>query len=312
MYTYRTVIPEDYPDIARIRNSYRPEPVTAEVLKLYAERERQLSEHHLHLVAVTPSGEAAGEVVAVQDVESPPGEWFVTFGVAPEHRRRGAGRELYHRAEAFARERGARSIRAIVEGSQEEAFWFALEMGFKLERQRLEAVLHLPDWDGARFGKQVASVRASGIRIVSLPALSGEDLLHQVYDLEMETLEEAPFFSGFRPAYEIWAREHTSLWPGEQFCTVATDGERLVGVSIIYLPPASGGGARQGFTAVRRAYRGRGIAVALKLVNIKECKARGVDHIRTTTDPENQAVQVMNLRLGFRPVPGPRLVVKHF
>jgi len=312
MYTYRPVLEEDYPAIARIRNSHRPEPATAEMVKLITEREAPLCAHRLHLAAVGPLGETVGEVMAVQDGDSPPGEWYAVLGVLPEHRGLGVAAELYRRAEAFARERGARLMRLRVGGGQEAGYQFALKLGYTLERVRAEAVLYLQDWDGARFGKQIASVRASGIRLMSLPALTGEGLLHQIYDLEMETLEEAPYFTGHHPPYEIWAREHTNLEPGEQFCTLALDGEKLVGVSTIYLPLPPGRGARQGYTGVRRAYRGRGIALALKLINIKECKARGAELIRTNTDPELAAVQAMNAKLGFRTVPGPRMMVKRF
>lgn len=312
MYTYRPVQDQDYPAITRIRNTFRPDHVTTEMVKLYTERERSLCEHYFHMVAVAPSGEVVGEVVAGQDLESAPGEWFFTLGVLPEYRGRGVGSELYDRAETFVRECGAVQMRARVEGGQEDGCRFALRTGFTLERQRVESVLHLADWDGARFGKQVASVRASGIRMMSLPMIQGEGLLHQVYDLEMETMDDAPSFAGHRPAFELWVREHNSLWPGEQFCTLALDGERLVGLSTVYLPLTPGLGARQAYTAVRRSYRGRGIALALKLINIKECKARGVDHIRSTSDPDNLAVQVINTKLGFRQVPGPRVYIKRF
>ncbi|HWI60594.1 MAG TPA: GNAT family N-acetyltransferase [Symbiobacteriaceae bacterium] len=310
MYTYRPALEADYPAIAAIRNSYLHEPVTPELVRLFSERDRARSQHFLHLVAVADDGTVMGEAMMVADPESPSDEWFCALGVLPDHWGKGVGSELYRRAEEFAREGGARLIRQRIEGGHEDGFRFAVRLGFAVERERVESVLNLADWDGARFGKQVASVRATGIRLMSLPSLTG-DVLHQIYDLEMETLEETPFYSGHRPAYEVWAQEHTGMLPGEQFVTLALDGERLVGVSTIYFPESPGRGARQGYTAVRRAYRGRGIALALKLVNIKECKSRGVRHIRTQTDPDNGAVQAVNKKLGFREVPGPRILVKH-
>ncbi|GIV90722.1 MAG: hypothetical protein KatS3mg055_3240 [Chloroflexus sp.] len=54
-----------------------------------------------------------------------------------------------------------------------------------------------------------------------------------------------------------------------------------------------------GFTAVRRDYRGRGIALALKLHTIAYAKAMGVTGIRTDNDSTNQAMWHINQRLGF-------------
>ena len=310
MYTYRPAQEQDYAAIAAIRNSYLHDAVTPALVKLYTERDRFRCEQFIHLVAVLPDGTVMGEAMMVQDPESPPGEWFCALGVLPDHWGKGVGTELYRRVEEFARERGARLIRQRIEGGHEDGFRFALRMGFTLARERVESVLNLAEWDGARFGKQVASVRATGIRVMSLPSIIDEGLLHQIYELEMETLEEAPFFTGHRPAYERWAKEHTGLQPGEQFCTLAMDGDRLVGVSTVYFPESPGRGARQGYTAVLRSYRGRGIALTLKLINIKEAKARGALYIRTNSDPDAVAVHVVNQKLGFRDVPGPRVMVK--
>lgn len=55
-----------------------------------------------------------------------------------------------------------------------------------------------------------------------------------------------------------------------------------------------------GFTAVRRDYRGRGIALALKLCTIAYAGAQGLSGIRTDNDSTNLAMWHINERLGFR------------
>jgi GNAT superfamily N-acetyltransferase len=64
----------------------------------------------------------------------------------------------------------------------------------------------------------------------------------------------------------------------------AYDGDRMVGESSIGLPSVAGGAAYTMYTAVRRAYRGRGLALALKLFTIEETAKQGVRRMRTNND----------------------------
>lgn len=65
-------------------------------------------------------------------------------------------------------------------------------------------------------------------------------------------------------------------------------------------------GASQGFTAVRREYRGQGLAQANKVLVTEAAQKAGAPHIRTNTDEDNPAMLAVNAKLGFQRVPGPR------
>ena len=52
-------------------------------------------------------------------------------------------------------------------------------------------------------------------------------------------------------------------------------------------------------TGVLPAYRGRGIAMALKLATIAYAQARGSTEIRTWNEVQNTGMLVINDRLGF-------------
>ena len=56
-------------------------------------------------------------------------------------------------------------------------------------------------------------------------------------------------------------------------------------------------------TAVKRPFRGRGIATALKLVQIDRARAAGVEQLFTTNDEENIGMREVNKRLGYTPLP---------
>jgi GNAT superfamily N-acetyltransferase len=54
-------------------------------------------------------------------------------------------------------------------------------------------------------------------------------------------------------------------------------------------------------TAVRRAWRGRGIAGALKAAEISWALASGYTELRTSNEERNAPINCLNARLGYRP-----------
>ena len=57
-----------------------------------------------------------------------------------------------------------------------------------------------------------------------------------------------------------------------------------------------------GLTGVRRAYRRRGIATALKTQAIAWAKTQGASYLETDNE-ENNPMYQLNLALGFQPIP---------
>jgi GNAT superfamily N-acetyltransferase len=54
-------------------------------------------------------------------------------------------------------------------------------------------------------------------------------------------------------------------------------------------------------TGVKRAWRGRGIGVALKQSQIAAAKAAGYERLRTQNDLANAPMRRVNEKLGYRP-----------
>ena len=57
-------------------------------------------------------------------------------------------------------------------------------------------------------------------------------------------------------------------------------------------------------TGVRREHRGRGLALALKLLSFRLMKERGCTETMTHNDSANQAILALNRQLGYQPRPG--------
>jgi mycothiol synthase len=99
-------------------------------------------------------------------------------------------------------------------------------------------------------------------------------------------------------SFDHW-RQRTSrpdLMPAGYF--VALDGEDYVGTSQLWLSPEAGE-LRTGLTAVRREYRRRGIALALKVKALELGKAQGYQRVVTENETHNVGMIGINDRLGF-------------
>lgn len=80
---------------------------------------------------------------------------------------------------------------------------------------------------------------------------------------------------------------------------IAKQGDEYVGVSDVSRFEAMPGGLTQGFTGVRREYRRRGLATALKVAGIVYAQSHGYQIIQTFNKPEQSAIRELNEKLGF-------------
>jgi GNAT superfamily N-acetyltransferase len=85
--------------------------------------------------------------------------------------------------------------------------------------------------------------------------------------------------------------------PGAFF--VVRDGERYVGMSYLHADTAQPGRLVQRITAIHPAYRGRGIALALKLTTVGYAQRHGCHEIRTAVESNNPSMLAINRMLGF-------------
>ncbi|MDE3101607.1 MAG: GNAT family N-acetyltransferase [Chloroflexota bacterium] len=83
---------------------------------------------------------------------------------------------------------------------------------------------------------------------------------------------------------------------------VAFDGDTVAGFTSSFRSRGGWKGGT-GFTGVRRAYRGQGIAFAVKVGALARAKASGVRWMLTTNDQPNKPMRAVNHALGYEPLP---------
>ena len=90
---------------------------------------------------------------------------------------------------------------------------------------------------------------------------------------------------------------------------VALAGEEVVGFAKFFLTAAQPTDAHHDTTGVKRAWRGRGIAGALKLAQIAWAKRQGYERLVTGNEIRNEPIRRLNARLGYREESG-RLMMR--
>jgi len=98
--------------------------------------------------------------------------------------------------------------------------------------------------------------------------------------------------------YDGWRGWSIDPHPADA-CFLALDGDRVVAYGFL---EAGDDHWTHGFMAVERAYRGRGLAGAIKRAQIAYARAHGIARLRTATETRLTSMRALNDRLGYRPL----------
>jgi GNAT superfamily N-acetyltransferase len=144
-------------------------------------------------------------------------------------------------------------------------------------------------------GDERAPAPPDGVEIVSLAARP--DLFVRTYrELALEAFEDMPLPGELAVSEEDWERSWVT-WPEGSF--VALAGGEIVGYAGLVSWPGDATRAEHGLTVVRRAWRRRGLATALKARELAWASSTGIRALVTWTQRGNEALQGVNERLGY-------------
>ena len=245
-------------------------------------------------------GEPAG--LGVGRPSSLPGSVYGAARVRPELRRQGVGSALLEAIRAHADARAASEIWGRLRADDTDTISFAEHRGFREVGREQDVVLDLTK------APSPAADPPPGIILVSFA--ERRDLIPAVFALSNEVSVDVPAHRVHEPiTFERWERENTE-GPGAfpEACFIALEGDEVVGYTALRRNGAGSPEAQNLLTAVRREWRRRGIATALKRAQIEAARAAGIERISTTNDETNVGMRGVNERLGYEPEPE-RIVV---
>lgn len=235
--------------------------------------------------------------------------------VIPERQGQGLGRALYATVMAALAPLDPLRVRARCRSDYVRSMRFLSDRGFVEDLRDWESHLDVPGFDPAPFAGHGERVIASGIRIVSLRELIAGDPEHRrkLYELDVTLAKDVPSPEPLTaPSAESFERhvfESRDLLPEGFF--VALDGQHYVGLSALWKSDEEPDALYTGLTGVRREYRRRGIALALKLRAIEYARGRGIRTLKTWNESNNRAMLSINEALGFVKQPAWVSFVKH-
>jgi GNAT superfamily N-acetyltransferase len=231
-----------------------------------------------------------------------PRKFFLDVRVRPEFRQRGIGSALYDQLMHDLAARPPQTLWANVRETFTEGLAFADHRGFRESRRAWESRLDVRRFDPGPYQAQAdAAVRGFRIVTVADEQAADPDWLVKLHDMHVEVAADIPQPEPYTPltVEELRQRwiENPDYLPGGHF--LAKDGDRYVAQSNLFLTSEPPDVLYQGVTGTRRAYRGRGLALALKLRSIDYARRQGKREIRTWNDTLNAPMLAINVRLGF-------------
>jgi len=291
--TLADVRPDDARWIALWNEVWPPLATTAE------EERSWRAVHPGAFVLQEQDGRVVGGAFALLEPGLPAG--LALGGVLVRAAERGAGRgtALLGVARARAAALGASGLRGHLwigpDGEGQATLDWAGRAGFAETARELVVALSL------REREPPAVDPPQGVRIVSWA--DHPRLAPQLHAIASEAIPDIPGEEdAVVPPLEEWLRNDMSgPYDRPEAVLVALAGDEAVGYAKLHLPAARGDVAVNDLTAVRRTWRGRGVAGALKRAQLGWAIRNGYTSLETLNEERNAPIRALNARFGYRP-----------
>jgi len=222
-----------------------------------------------------------------------------SIDVLPEVRRRGIGASLLRAIAGEAAAAGKGYLHIPASEFRPDGIAFLVRRGFvEIDRHR---IVRLP-----LAGLECPPVVApDGLILTDLARRP--DLVEGVHRVAVEAFPDIPgsepIAAGDLAEFRARDVDRPGMPPDAFIVGIDTATGEVVGYASLLFKAGSTTEAVHDMTAVRAAWRGRGLATAMKRATIAWAIDHGLTALETGNDEENLAMRAVNARLGYRPEP---------
>lgn len=243
-------------------------------------------------------GVAVGAAIAIVGWHSPPGVGRGEAYVLPEARGAGVGSSLFREIAVWVSARGCIELESSVREDDPASLAWVERRGFREVGRNSTLALDLADVE------EPAVEPPAGIEIVSWAERDG--LERGMYAVALEAYPDIPGEGDEEAAsFEQWLSvDMQGAGDRPEATFVALAGDEVVGYAKFAISNARPGVLLHDITGVKRAWRGRGIAGALKRAEIAWAKRSGYTRLETLNEERNEPIRRLNERHGYRIEPG--------
>jgi mycothiol synthase len=301
--TLRPFTPDDYPALAAVNNAVYPDyPNSVEELRYNDEHRdpkchfaRFVAEHEGVLVGSGACGQYAGMFH--------PRKFFLGVDVHPDWQGQGIGSALYDHALGSLDPFAPLSVSCQTRSDWAHTLRFLAARGFTERMRSWESRLDVAAFDASPYAGVQERTEATGIVFKTIADLAADpDRDRKLYELDAELSHDVPSPEPHTPiSFEFFLHrvlEDPDLIPEAYFVAVDAATGEYAGMSQLWHSQGSAD-LYNGLTGVKRTYRRRGIALALKLRGIAYARAQGRPTIKTWNESNNRAMLSINEALGF-------------
>ncbi len=296
---------DEYTALVDIHNSLNiawPEAPRSPQAWAEADRTRDPRSIHQCWVAIEDGG-----VVGFASFSHPiwdyhPRRFSINIEVHPNYQNHGIGSALYDQVMEGLLPHQPRILRADAFTNLPQGFHFLQKKGFYEAFRETPVHLEIASFDPGPYAGLEPKLNACGIFIKTVRELEYDpDRDRKIYDLYWEVSQDVPHeeTEEEKPSFEDWLS--WGLNPAstrEDAYFIATHADRYIGLRELY-KHTDNNALLGSLLGVRRAYRGRGIGLAMQLRGIAYAREHGYSQLKTCTAVQNAPMQALFNKLGY-------------
>jgi GNAT superfamily N-acetyltransferase len=302
MFHLRPIDPDaDFERVAELMRQVWPADTTQKLKEAW---HTQQDARVFYTLGCDATGRIAGVGQITCNPSNAPESYRIRVIVDPADRRRGLGGLLYPELERSIVAQGGTKISAFVWDGCEEGLRFAKRQGFIQQGASFISVLDVTGFDQTLFAGVIEGVQSQGVFFATLADFGDtEAARRKCFETNNRTM--TPAFEGAGshawPSFEVFTqRVCDSSWYRSDGQIVAIDkssGE-WIGLGSIGFE-TDGVTAFNAYTGVDPRYRGRGIALALKLLGVRCARRHGCTTLRANNATLNAPMLAINTKMGY-------------